>query len=149
LPARFGKSADAEDAFQATFLVLMRKAVSVRSRRSIANWLYGVAYRVCNEALKKNRRRQRREWKVQELGVRDRLDEISVREAREVIDAELSRLSENYRAPLVLCYLEGATRDEAAKQLGWSLATLKRRLDRGRVLLAGRLRRRGLTLPAA
>jgi hypothetical protein len=75
--------------------------------------------------------------------------EISLREARTVIDEELAKLSEKYRAPLVLCYLEGATRDEAAQQLGWSLGTLKRRLEQGRELLRERLARRGLTLSAA
>src|SRR5262249_35924007 len=76
------------------------------------------------------------------------LVEITLREAQGALDEELTRLAEKYRAPLVLCYLEGATRDEAAQQLGWSLATLKRRLEQGRKLLRARLTRRGLTLSA-
>src|SRR5262249_57553156 len=76
----------------------------------------------------------------------DALTELSVREAQELVDAEIGRLPERYRGPFVLCCLEGATRDEAAKQLGLTLSTLKKRLELGRQLLRGRLSRRGLTL---
>src|SRR5262249_37968803 len=79
----------------------------------------------------------------------DPLAAITGRELSECLDTELQRLPERLRAPLVLCCLEGQTRDEAARQLGWSLATLKRRLERGRALLRARLERRGFELPAA
>jgi RNA polymerase sigma factor (sigma-70 family) len=144
-----GNAADADDAFQATFIVLMHKAGSVRWKISIANWLYGVAYRVCLESRKKERRRKRYESNAKEMSPADSLSEITLREAQQMLDNELACLAEKYQAPLVLCYLKGATRDEAARQLGWSLATLKRRLERGRKLLHQRLARRGLTLPAA
>lgn len=144
-----GNCPDVEDAFQATFLVLVRKAGSLCWRQSIANWLYGVAYRVSSDARKQNRRREQRERKIQLELPRDPLSQITVREAQEIVDAEVARLSDKYRAPIVLCYLEGATRDEAAWQLGVSPATLKRRLERGRKLLASRLDRRGLALSVA
>src|SRR5262249_20659447 len=79
----------------------------------------------------------------------DALTELSVREAQELVDREIGRLPERYRGPFVLCYLEGATRDEAARQLGLTISTLKKRLELGRQLLRGRLSRRGLTLSGA
>lgn len=142
-----GHPDDAEDAFQATFVVLMRKAGCVRWEHSIANWLYGVAHRVGKDLRKKASRRHR--WRADLIHVPSPLTELTLHEAQEILDEELGGLAERYRAPLVLCYLEGATRDEAAQQLGWSLATLKRRLDQGRKLLQARVTRRGLTLPGA
>jgi RNA polymerase sigma factor (sigma-70 family) len=150
---------DAEDAFQATFVILARKASAPGWRESIGNWLYQVAYRLAVRARRQAARRQTR------IGARsgdrapargdrapaqgdDPLAEVTLREAQRVLDEELNRLPEKYRAPLVLCCLEGNTQDEAAQQLGWSVATLKRRLQGGRDLLGVRLRRRGLTLPA-
>ena len=144
-----GKAEDAEDAYQATFLVLMRKAGSVRWKPSVANWLYGVAYRISLNERKRVARRQRCEGRAPAALARDPLAEITLRDAQAIVDAELAKMSDRYRAPLVHCYLEGATRDEAALQLGWSLATLKRRLDEARSILQARLRRRGLELPTA
>jgi RNA polymerase sigma factor (sigma-70 family) len=140
---------DAEDAFQATFLVLARKASTLRRQESVGNWLYGVAYRVALNARAAAARRRAHESRTAADTSADPLTEISVREAQALLDEELARLPAKYRAPLVLCCLEGLARDEAARQLGWPAGTLKSRLERGRQLLRGRLTRRGLTLPAA
>jgi RNA polymerase sigma factor (sigma-70 family) len=144
-----GDAHDAEDACQATFLVLVRKAASVRRRGSAASWLYGVAARTARK-LRASRTRQDRRDGCRAEAVPDTVaDDLSWGEARAVLDEELLRLPEKYRAPLVLCYLEGLTRDEAARRLGLSLTRLRGRLDYGRGLLRARLTRRGLTLPAA
>lgn len=139
----------AEDAFQAAFLVLIRKAGTIRRQQSLSSWLYKVAYRIALEARTAAVQRQAREAQVPGKTAADPLAEITGRELLAVLDEELMRLPEKYRAPLVLCYLESATTDEAARQLDWSLSTFKRRLDAGRELLRTRLARRGLTLAAA
>jgi RNA polymerase sigma factor (sigma-70 family) len=144
-----GHVQDAEDVFQATFLVLVRKAASRHWHESVGNWLYGVAYRLALDARRQAARRNRHERRAEPRSASDPEDEITLREAQALLDEELSRLPEKYRAPLVLCYLEGRTRDEAAKQFGWSLGTLKRRLEQGRERLHDRLVRRGLSLPSA
>ncbi len=136
-----------EDAFQATFLVLVRKASSIGKRELLTNWLYGVAYRTAARAKVEAAKRRARENAVPPKQAPDPLAEISARELLAVLDEELSALPAQYRGPLVLCYLEGKTRDEAAHQSGWSLATLARRLDRGREILKARMDRRGLGLP--
>jgi len=140
---------DAEDAFQATFLVLARKAATLQRQDSVGNWLYGVATRLSLRARKDAARRRDRERRAMEKWGPDPLAELTVREGQQVLDEELTRLPEKYRAPLVLCCLEGLARDEAARQLGWSLGLLKNRLVEARKRLRGRLTRRGLTLPAA
>jgi RNA polymerase sigma factor (sigma-70 family) len=140
---------DAEDAFQATFLVLARKAATLRRQESVGNWLYGVASRLSLRARADAARRRDRERRPAQKGGSDLLTDLTVREARQILDEELSRLPDRYRAPLVLCSLEGLARDEAAQQLGCGAATLKSRLERARALLRKRLGRRGLTLPAA
>ncbi|MGH7169830.1 MAG: sigma-70 family RNA polymerase sigma factor, partial [Gemmataceae bacterium] len=139
---------DAEDAFQATFLVLARKAGSVRWIGSIGPWLYQVAYRLASKARVDAARRREHERQAAAEPLAPAADP-SWREVCAALDEELQALAEKYRAPLVLCYLEGQTRDEAAERLGWSLGTLKRRLQQGRELLRVRLTRRGVTLPAA
>ncbi|HEY7157208.1 MAG TPA: sigma-70 family RNA polymerase sigma factor [Gemmataceae bacterium] len=139
---------DAEDVFQATFLLLARKAASRGWRDSIGGWLYRVAYRLAVRARRQTSRRLARERQAVDRRADDPLAEVTLREAQQTLDDELNRLSDKFRVPIVLCCLEGRTRDEAAKQIGWSVATLKRRLERGRELLAARLRRRGLTLGA-
>ncbi len=141
----------AEDVFQATFLVLADRAGAVRRPASLAGFLHGVAYRL---AVRARRRHVRGPHAVGDAGaVCDRtagpVDGLMWQEALGIVDEELGRLSDRYRAPLVLCYLEGQTQDEAARQLGWSLNTLRRRLVQARRLLAARLRGRGVTLPAA
>src|SRR5262249_38074396 len=138
---------DAEDAFQATFLVLARQARTIRKQGSLASWLHGVAYRA---ALKvRARAARRRECALQAEGLDPRTalpDDVSFKEMRSLLDEELARLPAKLRAPLVLCYLEGLTQDEAAQQLGWTRITFRRNLERGRELLGSRLVRRGVTL---
>src|SRR5579871_6129215 len=139
----------ADDVVQATFLVLARGAKSIRRRDSLASWLFGVARRIARQARLAESARTRREQRVaaarkQSDGRNSAWDDVV-----DLMDAELQRLPERYRSPLLLCYLQGRTQDEAAAQLGWSLSTLRRRLDQGRVLLRLRLTRRGATLGAA
>jgi RNA polymerase sigma factor (sigma-70 family) len=138
---------DAEDAFQATFLVLARKASSIRQGKSLASWLYGVAWRSAarlRDRLAEQRRYERRLAPPQTTAPPD----PSWREVQELMHEELARLPEAYRAPLVLCYLEGKTQCEAAQLLGWGKDVLRGRLDRGRERLRRRLARRGITVSA-
>jgi RNA polymerase sigma factor (sigma-70 family) len=137
---------DAEDAFQATFLVLARKAAQLDRLESVGNWLYGVATRVSLRARSDAGRRRDRERRVKEQGRQDLLTDLTIREAQQILDEEMSRLPDKYRAALVLCCLEGLARDEAAQQLGCPAATLKSRLERAREILRKRLARRGFTL---
>src|SRR5262245_44327760 len=128
-------SHDAEDAFQAAFLVLARKAASIRHKDALGSWLHGVAYHVATNLRRGLARRRAHEVPLGEAIQADKAGEATWREVRTVFDEELARLPERFRAPLVLCYLEGRTRDEAAQELGWGLATLRGRLERGRELL--------------
>jgi RNA polymerase sigma-70 factor (ECF subfamily) len=138
---------DADDAFQATFLVLVRRAGSVRKVESLASWLYGVALRVARQTRSTTATRRRCEAaSVLHPIVPDPAAEPEWRELRSVIDEELAQLPEKYRAPIVLCYLEGKTNEEAARLLGWTKGTVSGRLARARDLLRGRLARRGLAL---
>jgi RNA polymerase sigma factor (sigma-70 family) len=139
---------DAEDVCQAVFLVLASKAASRGWHESIANWLHQVAYHLALKARTAAACRMRHESQAPARPATDVQVEITGRELRAVLDEELARLPDKYRAPLVLCYLEGATRDEAARHLGWPLGTLKNRVERGRELLGRRLAARGLTLSA-
>src|SRR5579883_570499 len=139
----------AEDVLQATFFILSRKAASLRWGESVGCWLHGVAYRLAQNVRRQRARRRRHEIQAAEKHADDPLAEISVREAQAIVDEELARLPEKYRAPLVLCCLEGKTRDEAARLLGWSVKLVKSRLEQGRERLRNRLSRRGLTLSAA
>jgi RNA polymerase sigma factor (sigma-70 family) len=139
---------DAEDVFQAAFLVLARKAGTQRWRDSVGSWLHEVATRLAQKARADIARRAARDRRAPVPEARDALAEITGRELLMLLDAELTRLPERYRAPLVLCCLEGHTRDEAARQLGWTVVTIANRLQRGRQLLRARLARRGLELPA-
>ncbi len=140
---------DAEDAFQATFLVLARKADAIRKQGSVASWLYGVARRVAAHARRRDARRLARERQSAFLPHPEPGDEPSWRELREGLDEELAGLPEKYRAPLVLCYFEGKTHDEAARELGCPRTSLSSRLTKARALLHGRLTRRGLALSTA
>jgi RNA polymerase sigma factor (sigma-70 family) len=133
---------DAEDAFQATFLVLVRRAGSLHSPSTIASWLHGVAYRT---ALQARRAAARRRVKEAMALPRPVSPENPLAELRPVLDQELGRLAPKYRAAVVLCDLEGKTRIEVARQLGWAEGTVASRLARGRSILAKRLARRGFT----
>jgi RNA polymerase sigma-70 factor (ECF subfamily) len=137
---------DAEDASQATFLVLIRSARSIAKRDSVGSWLYGVAYRA---ALKARAAAFRRRSKEKQGGIMVETEpntDLIWRDLRPVLDEELSRLPEKYREPLVLCYLEGKTNEEAAQRLQWTKGTVSGRLARARDLLRQRLTRRGLAL---
>jgi RNA polymerase sigma factor (sigma-70 family) len=140
---------DAEDAFQATFLVLARRAGFLGWHESIAGWLHQVARRVSLKARTEAARRREREDQAGQRPTSDPLREVTLREAQARLHQELGQLPMRLRAPLLLCYLEGSTQEEAARQLGWSLRTFQRRLARGRDVLRARLARSGLALPAA
>src|SRR5262245_23155197 len=140
---------DAEDAFQATFLVLARKAGSIGRRERLGNWLHGVAYRTALKA-----RANAARWQVIHESPADPLaaeplSELARRELRLVLDEEVGRLPGRYRAPVVLCYLEGHSYAEAARQLGCPPGTVSGRLARARALLRGRLAPRVRALSAA
>ncbi|HWG47813.1 MAG TPA: sigma-70 family RNA polymerase sigma factor [Gemmataceae bacterium] len=137
---------DAEDAFQATFLVLVRKAASITKRATVGGWLYGVAYKTALKARAAGERRRRKERQASAMARRETPQEDFGGELHELLDEELNRLPDKYRVPIVLCDLEGKTRKEAANQLGWPEGTLSGRLSRARALLAKRLTRHGLTL---
>lgn len=139
---------DAQDVFQATFFTLARRAASIRKRGSVAAWLHGVAHRLALKALAAAAERRARQESRPSASLPDPLAELTGRELCDLLDAELHRLPERCRAAWVLCHLEGMTQDEAARQLGVSLATLKRRLEQGRELLCVRLGWRGLSLSA-
>jgi RNA polymerase sigma factor (sigma-70 family) len=149
-----GDAADADDVFQAVFVVLAKKAALLGRHASVAPWLQAVAYRLACRARVDAARRSvvERHRGVVAAACREQVgpeQAVLWRELQAVLDAELEALSERHRAPLVLCHLQGLTRDEAAERLGWSLGTLKRRLERGRELLRIRLTSRGLTVGAA
>jgi RNA polymerase sigma factor (sigma-70 family) len=142
-----GNTPDAEDTFQAAFLVLARKAGALAWQTSAAGWLQEVAFRLAKKARTTALRRHGHEEKAPARpGPVSPLDQITLREGQALLDEELARLSARYRLPLVLCYLEGTTQEEAARLCGWSLNTFKRRLQRARELLQARLVRRGLDL---
>src|SRR5207245_397871 len=105
---------------QASFLVLAKKAAGAGWQESIGNWLYGVAYRIAMKARARAIRRRMREQRAAADHSNDKLPDINWSDLRRVLDEELACLPARYRAPLLLCYLEGKTRDEAAQQLGWS-----------------------------
>ena len=140
---------DVDDAFQATFLLLVKKARSIRNRDDLATWLHGVARRVAVRARVDARRRRLRERAGADVGrrpseVRASGGDPEIAELRGVIDDELARLPERYRSPLVLCDLEGESHEQAAEQLRCPVGTIKSRLSRGRERLRSRLVRRGV-----
>src|SRR5262245_7379962 len=141
-----GNEADVDDAFQATFVVLMREAKSVRSGRALGHWLFGVAHRVALQARADRRRRERIESRADAKRVP--APDLSWREACAILHEELDKLPQSNRRPLMLCYLEGLSRDEAAVELGRSVGSVKKGLERGRDQLRKRLKRRGVTLSA-
>jgi RNA polymerase sigma factor (sigma-70 family) len=141
----------AEDAFQATFLVLARKAATVRPADRLAAWLHSVARNVALKALRGEVRRHQREAcrAVAPSAAGDPLEELTARELLQVFDEELQRLPDTYRLPLTLCALEGLSQEEAARRLGCTAGTVRGRLERGRARLRARLARRGLALAGA
>jgi RNA polymerase sigma factor (sigma-70 family) len=142
-----GDRHEAEDAFQATFLVLARKAASVVRRDKVANWLYGVACRTAKQARGRTVRRRAREERVGMSPHIKPSDGDLGNELRKILDEELARLPARYRAPIVLCELEGLSRQEAARRLGVPEGTISSRLARAKMQLRDRLARRGLGLP--
>jgi RNA polymerase sigma factor (sigma-70 family) len=137
---------DAEDAFQAAFLVLARRASAIRKQASVASWLHRVAYHTALEA-----RAQAARWPVPiyedvAMPQAEPAAEAARREQMAILHEELSRLGDKYRAPLVLCYLNDKTQHEAARQLAWSICTFRRRLAQARERLRRRLHRRGVSL---
>lgn len=137
---------DTEDAFQATFLVLVRKASSIVSRELLGNWLYGVAYQTALHARRTIARRRVKEVQVTMLPDNVGKQGDSWVDIRPLLDQELSRLPEKYRVTIVLCDLEGRTRREVACQLGVPEGTVGGRLARARAMLAKRLTERGVAL---
>jgi RNA polymerase sigma factor (sigma-70 family) len=131
---------DAEDAFQATFLVFVRKAAGLRSPRTLANWLHGVARRTALEARTATARRRAKETTAP---LRLATPENPWDDLLQVLDEEIGGLAQKYRSAVVLCVLEGKSRREAARQLGWAEGTVASRLARGRAIVARRLTRRG------
>ena len=143
-----GDSHDVQDAFQATFLVLVRKAGSVRKADSVASWLHGVAIRVAVRA-KADAARRRAHERRGALTAVESLAGVGLAESFPELHEEIVRLPERYREPVVLCYLEGLTTEEAARRLGWPRGTVLSRLSRARERLRGRLTRRGLAPSAS
>jgi len=140
---------DAEDAFQATFLVLFRKAGSVRCRRSLGSWLFKVAYRVALRTRSRACGRQEQQQAQLDPPAPASAPDPLGADVRPILDEQLQRLPEKYRAPLVLHYLEGMTVAQVAEELGWPPGTVSVRLDRAKRLLRKRLLARGLALSAA
>jgi RNA polymerase sigma factor (sigma-70 family) len=139
---------DAEDTFQATFLVLARKAASIRRQESLGAWLHRVALNLCRTAAVETARRRAYEREAALMAQPTRPADIAPTDWQRIVHEEVDRLPEKYRLPVVLCYLQGKTHPEAAGELGWPLGTVKGRLARARDLLRTRLARRGVTLSA-
>jgi RNA polymerase sigma factor (sigma-70 family) len=149
-----GQVQDAEDVLQATFLLLARKAGSIRRGEALGGWLHAVAFRLAVKVRGQREMRRQRETRAaarrppEADAARPAGFEAAWRELQGVLDEELGQLPERYRVPLVLCYLEGKTQEEVQRQLGCPLGTVRSRLARARQLLRGRLTRRRLTLSA-
>jgi RNA polymerase sigma factor (sigma-70 family) len=143
-----GESGDADDAFQTTFLVLAKKAGAGGWRESVGRWLAAVAYRIASKHRVARARRAAHEQQVARWRTASTEENPALREVEQILAEELDRLPEKFRLPVLLCCLQDLTTDEAARQLGWSFATVKGRLQRGRERLRERLRQRGVTLPA-
>jgi RNA polymerase sigma factor (sigma-70 family) len=137
---------DAEDAFQATFLVLARKAASVMPREKLGNWLYGVGFQTAMNARSTRAKRRIRERPARDLTEPEAVPDEQPDELLSRLDREVTRLPEKYRMPIILCELEGKTHRQAAEQLGWPVGTVAGRLSRARARLASRLSRPGTPL---
>jgi RNA polymerase sigma factor (sigma-70 family) len=139
---------DAEDAFQATFLVFVRRAASIASRELLANWLYGVAHRTAIRARANAARTKEREKQVGEMPEQPATEKAIWHDLQSLLDEELSRLPDKYRVVIVLSDLEGKTRKEVARHLGCPEGTVAGRLARARTILAKRLTKRGIAISA-
>jgi RNA polymerase sigma factor (sigma-70 family) len=140
---------DAEDALQATFLVLAGKARSIHKGQTLGSWLHGVAFRTASSLRKSVMRRRKHEEKAPERPAESPVMEASLRELQTLLDKEVDALPERFRAPFVLCCWEGRSRSEAARELGWKEGTVSSRLAQAREHLRQRLARHGVTLTAA
>src|SRR5262245_46421270 len=138
------ESNDADDAFQATFLVLVRRAGAIRKRSSLGPWLHGVALRVARSARRCAMRRRDRERVDAGPGSEEFMAHVDRLDEAPIVHEEVDRLPAKYREPLVLCYFQGLTHDEAASQLGWPVGTVRGRLAEARGRLRPRLLRRGV-----
>jgi RNA polymerase sigma factor (sigma-70 family) len=144
-----GDSHQAEDAFQATFLVLVRKAGTIRKEASWSSWLHVVATHIAHKARAQSARRRACEREALPPGRNDNsFDALAAGELRAALDEEIARLPDKYRTPLVLCYLAEKTHEQAASELGWPKSSVTARLAKARALLLRRLTRRGFTVPA-
>jgi RNA polymerase sigma factor (sigma-70 family) len=144
-----GDVCDAEDAFQATFMVLVRKAGSLGNSVPLGGWLYAVAQRVALKARAKAAVKRKRLRGLTDMDLAESLDELTWQELRPLLDEEVGRLPAKYRTPVVLCYFQGKSHDVAAQELGCPRKTVTNRLARARELLRGQLTRRGIALSAA
>jgi RNA polymerase sigma factor (sigma-70 family) len=146
-------SHDAEDAFQATFLTLARKAATIRNRRLLAGWLCEVAHRIAVRSRGAGARRRAREAEILAMSDSARISEqennASREEIRPLVQEEVRRLPEKYRTPVILSYFEGKSNEEVAELLNWPVGTVKGRLSRARDMLRSRLKRRGLAFTTA
>src|SRR5581483_12250463 len=143
-----GHEQDAEDAFQATFLILAQNAARLRKKTALASFLHGTAYRIALHAKRTAARRRKHESRAPARPSLDPIDELSWREVRALVDEEVARLPEKYRSALILCCLEGVSQAEAAQRLGIKEGTLASRPSRARERLGQRLARRGVDLAA-
>jgi RNA polymerase sigma factor (sigma-70 family) len=137
---------DAEDAFQATFLVLFRKAASIRQREMLASWLYGVAQRTARRVTRTAARRKAREKQFAGMPEPAMVEQGPWNDLQPALVQELSRLPEKQRVVVSLCGMQGISRKEAARQLGLTEGTVASRLARGRAMLAKQLARQGLVM---
>jgi RNA polymerase sigma factor (sigma-70 family) len=144
-----GRSPEVDDVFQATFLLLATRAATIRDRAALGAWLHGVAHRMAVRSKARSARRAARERQAGPATSVPEPDDPDLPYIRRVLHAEVDRLPEQFRRPILLCYLEGRTNEEAARLLGCPSGTLKTRLARGREILRGRLARRGIALTAA
>jgi RNA polymerase sigma factor (sigma-70 family) len=141
-----GNDHDAEDAFQATFLLLARKAGAIQRRESVGSWLYGVAYHMAQKLRTQAARRRKNEGAAP---ISQLFQATAESELEAALDAELQRLPAKYRIPIILCYFEGMTHAEVAVELGWPVGTVAGRLSRAREMLRERLVHRGVAMTVA